>query len=209
MGRFFNSLKGQLGRDTGRLVSNFIYGDKHSAPYRRVEQTSRKRKGKETAEADTEIVEARGNDTLWNSIGKAINGGEDEEEKKHREKVEALKGDMSSKIDELNQIRTPQEERELASFLLELFSLLHGNKWASDNGEETAIRNQYADLLFNRFGQGLYVMEAMFPNNRMLPTFRKDYKSFKRQRFMKKYLIWIIIPIVLVVFGSLLYQYAE
>lgn len=208
MGRFFNSFKGQLGRDTGRLVSNFIYGDKHSAPYRRVEQTSKKRKKKETVETE-EIAEASGNGTLWNSIGKAFNGGEDEEEKKLREKVEALKGDMGIRIDELNQIRTPQDEKELVSFLLELSSLLHGNKWASDNGEETEIRNQYADLLLNRFGQGLYVMEAMFPNNRMLPTFRKNYKTFKKQRFTKKYLVWIIIPVVLIICWSLLYQFAE
>lgn len=206
MGRFFNSFKGQLGRDTGRLVSNFIYGDKHAAPYRRVEQTSRRRKKAAVTEADTDTSNS---ETLWNSIGKALNGSEDEEEKKLREKAEALKDDMNSRIDELNQMRTPQEERELVSFLLELSSLLQGNKWTSDGGEETEVRNKYADLLLNRFGQGLYVMEAMFPNNHILPMFRKNYKSFKRQRFRKKYLIWIIISSVLIVAWYLLSQYAE
>lgn len=209
MGRFFNSFKGQLGRDTGRLVSNFIYGDKHSAPYRRVEQASRRRKKAEATEADTEPVDTPNSETLWNSIGKALNGGEDEEEKKLREKAEIVKDDMNSRMDGLNQIRTPQEERELVSFLLELSSLLQGNKWASDGGEETEARNKYADLLFHRFGQGLYVMEAMFPNNHTLPMFRKSYKSFRRQRFRKKYLIWIIIPSVLIVFWYLLSQYAQ
>lgn len=209
MGRFFNSFKGQLGRDTGRLVSNFIYGDKHSAPYRRVEQTPGRRKKAEVTEPDKDTGNTSTGETLWSSIGKAINGGEDEEEKQLREKVEALKGDLSSRMDELNQTRTPQDERELVAFLLELSSLLQGNKWASDNGEETEIRNRYADLLLNRFGHGLCVMEALFPNNRMLPTFRKNYKSFKKQRFRKKYLIWIIIPSVLIVFWYLLSQYAQ
>ena len=33
---FFSSLKGQLGRDTGRLISNKVYGNRHASKYQRV-----------------------------------------------------------------------------------------------------------------------------------------------------------------------------
>lgn len=193
MGRFFNSFKGQLGRDTGRLVSNFVYGDKHAAPYRRVEPVRRKKKKTEVGETSIEADGVSSGETLWSSIGKAFNGGENEEEKLLRKKMEALKDELNSRIDELNQIQTPQEEQELVSFLLELSTLLSGNKGASENVEETDMRNRYTDLLLDRFGQGLEVMEIMFPDNRMLPMFRKTYKSFKKQRSRKKYLVWTAI----------------
>lgn len=193
MGRFFNSFKGQLGRDTGRLVSNFVYGDKHAAPYRRVESARRKKKKAEVVETGIETDGVSNGETLWSSIGKVLNGGENEEEKLLRKKMETLKAELDSRIDELNQIRTPQEEQELVSFLLELSTLLSGNKGVSENVEETDMRNRYTDLLLDRFGQGLEVMEIMFPDNRMLPMFRKTYKSFRKQRSKKKYLIWAVI----------------
>ena len=34
---FFSSLKGQLGRDTGRLISNKVYGNRHATKYQRVD----------------------------------------------------------------------------------------------------------------------------------------------------------------------------
>jgi len=33
----FNSFKGQIGRDAGRVFSNFIWKDKHASVYRRAE----------------------------------------------------------------------------------------------------------------------------------------------------------------------------
>ena len=34
MGKFEDSFKRQVGRDTGKFVSNLIFGDKHSTPVR-------------------------------------------------------------------------------------------------------------------------------------------------------------------------------
>ena len=34
---FFSSLKGQLGRDTGRVISNKVYGNRHATKYQRVD----------------------------------------------------------------------------------------------------------------------------------------------------------------------------
>ena len=36
---FFSSLKGQLGRDTGRLISNKVYGNRHATKYQRVDNS--------------------------------------------------------------------------------------------------------------------------------------------------------------------------
>ena len=37
MGVFGNSLKRELGKNTGKFISNVVFGDKHSTPYRRVD----------------------------------------------------------------------------------------------------------------------------------------------------------------------------
>lgn len=36
---FFSSLKGQLGRDTGRVISNKVYGNRHATKYQRVDNS--------------------------------------------------------------------------------------------------------------------------------------------------------------------------
>ena len=37
MGAFGNSLKRELGKNTGKFISNVVFGDMHSTPYRRVD----------------------------------------------------------------------------------------------------------------------------------------------------------------------------
>ena len=37
MGSFGNSLKRELGKNTGKFISNVVFGDMHSTPYRRVD----------------------------------------------------------------------------------------------------------------------------------------------------------------------------
>ena len=37
MGKTFDSFKREIGKNTGKAVSNFIFGDSHSTPYRRVD----------------------------------------------------------------------------------------------------------------------------------------------------------------------------
>ncbi|WGU68990.1 hypothetical protein QIU18_10040 [Capnocytophaga canimorsus] len=46
---FFSSLKGQLGRDTGRFISNKIFGNKHASKYQRVNDTGRSLLGSGTS----------------------------------------------------------------------------------------------------------------------------------------------------------------
>ena len=46
MGKFGDSFKRQLGRDTGRFVSNVLFGNKHAAPVR----VSHRQEGKERLE---------------------------------------------------------------------------------------------------------------------------------------------------------------
>ncbi len=43
MGTFENSLKRELGKNTGKFISNIIFGDRHSTPYRRVRNSNRSR----------------------------------------------------------------------------------------------------------------------------------------------------------------------
>lgn len=36
MGHFWNSLEREVGKNTGKAISNLVFGDAHSTPYRRV-----------------------------------------------------------------------------------------------------------------------------------------------------------------------------
>ena len=37
MGKLGNAFQREIGRNTGKFVSNLLFGDKHSTPYRRVD----------------------------------------------------------------------------------------------------------------------------------------------------------------------------
>lgn len=43
MGRIVDSFKRELGKNTGKAVSNFFFGDSHATPYRRVDSERRAR----------------------------------------------------------------------------------------------------------------------------------------------------------------------
>ncbi len=43
MGVIFNSFKREVGKNTGKAVSNFFFGDSHATPYRRVDAERRAR----------------------------------------------------------------------------------------------------------------------------------------------------------------------
>jgi hypothetical protein len=44
MGRIGNSFKREIGKNAGKAVSNLIFGDSHSTPYRRVDSNNRERR---------------------------------------------------------------------------------------------------------------------------------------------------------------------
>ena len=54
---FFNSLKGQVGRDTGRVISNTIFGNKHASKYQRVNAQNTKANLKAQRDFELKILE--------------------------------------------------------------------------------------------------------------------------------------------------------
>ena len=55
MGKVFNSFKGQIGRDAGKVFSNIVWGDKHSAPYRRVNNSTSTSRIRERRRANSSL----------------------------------------------------------------------------------------------------------------------------------------------------------
>ena len=59
MGRFWNSLEREVGKNTGKAISNFIFGDAHSTPYRRVGARASSSPAKSQRRINAEFLEAQ------------------------------------------------------------------------------------------------------------------------------------------------------
>jgi hypothetical protein len=56
---FFQSAKNQVGRDLGKVVSNFVFGDKHASVYRRAQSKSQAKLAETKAKEREQVIEQR------------------------------------------------------------------------------------------------------------------------------------------------------
>ena len=59
MGIIEDSFKKELGKNTGKFVSNLVFGDKHSTPYRRVRSSEAQEARAEAARIRAEAAQAK------------------------------------------------------------------------------------------------------------------------------------------------------
>jgi len=111
MGKVSDSFKRQIGRDAGKVVSNIIFGDKHSTPYRRVE--SKKQKAELEDKKMKIIQEKAENDDLY-ALDRAVN----------------------SSVDQIVAIQMPDNERAIVNLLNSLETLLESNSWEPEKDKE-------------------------------------------------------------------------
>ena len=175
MGRISNSFKSQIGRDTGKVVSNFIWGDKHATPYRRIEMRANKNLELKEYQIEIELAE------------------------KEEKRLFLLKQISQEKINTIAIQQIPSDLSSLINMINELIILLESNPFKSESSEDSKIDNLYSECIYTKFTQCLNVFKQHYSSDFNLQYFINAESKFKKRRFFSKFGLLIIIAIIVLI----------
>lgn len=164
MGRIEDSFRREIGKNTGKVVSNFLFGDSHSTPYRRVDSERRAAIAEKNAEAKI----ARERKAYLNNLNAAV----------------------LRNADIVLQTKIPNNEKELVDLLSMWSAQLETTKWRYAT-KEGRIHNQYSNALYGKYSQALIMLKGTFPNNPLVGYFQNSQDKAKRRRILSMiFSIW-------------------
>ena len=188
---FFTSLKGQLGRDTGRLISNKVYGNRHATKYQRVDNSKTIAKNlKLEKKYELELLEQEKNSEI-NFLKKK------EEIKDFQDK----KVFVDQNLKKIIGMKVPNSKDGIIDNLHSLSVEITSNKWKDSEDEINKISNVYTDALFKKYEQHLVTLKSKFPSAVEIQYFEKQSKAFQKQAFFQKYKL-IFIGIILAIIAG-------
>ncbi|WP_445723454.1 hypothetical protein [Flavobacterium sp.] len=185
MGKTSDSFKREIGKNTGKVVSNFLFGDKHSTPIRVSNGTSSKR---------AEYLKEK---------------GKLEAERHEREILNETSRIVNNEINQIMRYPTPNNEDELISVLNELYIFITSKNWKSHfnggtNDEKIdRLNNKSADAAFKKFNLLLKTLENRFPENLEISEFKKISSKLKYKRFFGKYKVLVLFALFFLIIGTL------
>ena len=157
MGKIGDSFKREVGKNTGKFVSNLVFGDKHSTPYRRVDGGGSSSVRAEAAQARAEA--ARIQAAALEEKTRA------EIEKQEKDDLNILDGAVLKNVDIVLQTPIPQDEAGLVNLMSIWSAQLSGSKWDYMSAEGK-IRNQFPDALMEKYKQCTLVLKSIAPTMR-------------------------------------------
>jgi len=190
MGVFENAFKRELGKNTAKTVSNMVFGDKWSTPYRRTDAARKKR-----AEAAMEHAEAHKirQQAEADRIQQQI-------EEHHSNYLNAVDNAVIQNIDQVIALQFDDSNpAHLCHQLQGLVVQLKVNS-LSETTDEEKIRAKYTKAVIEKSQQGLDLLEAIDPLNRQIPYFDKKIYEAEHsldERRYKKFLFISIYPAVI------------
>lgn len=188
MGKIGDSFKREVGKNTGKFVSNLVFGDKHSTPYRRVDGGGSSSVRAEAAQARAEA--ARIQAAALEEKTRA------EIEKQEKDDLNILDGAVLKNVDIVLQTPIPQDEAGLVNLMSIWSAQLSGSKWDYMSAEGK-IRNQFPDALMEKYKQCTLVLKSLAPTHAMIQYYDNvlTEASNRREKAQKKVLmrrIWKI-----------------
>lgn len=216
MSSFGKSFERELGKNTGKWVSNVIFGDGHSTPYRRAENRHRQKLKQQRIQENNFHKQKLTQIKLENGI-------------REREQNLLIDSAVLQNVDIISSYKISNNIEQIVDLLLELSIQVKTNKWYI-NDEEGKIRNKYNEALLEKFNQTLLRLKTIDSNNSQIEYFEKNLKNFKNKRFLKKnesllifvsilfvafciflftegLLMIVLIPIVFIIITMLSYRY--
>ncbi len=192
---FFSSLKGQLGRDTGRLISNKVYGNRHATKYQRVDNSKTIAKNlKLEQKYELELLEKEKN----NEIDFLI-------QKEEIKNIQDKKAFVDQNLKKIIGMKVPSSKDGIIDNLHSLSVEITSNKWKDSDNEINKISNIYTDALFKKYEQHLVTLKSKFPTAIEIQYFEKQSKTFQKQAFFQKYKLVIIGILLAIVCGIGMY----
>lgn len=191
MGKFGDSFKREVGKNTGKLVSNLVFGDKHSTPYRRVDGGGSSSVRAEAAQVRAEAARIQAAALEEKTRAKI--------EKQEKDDLNILDGAVLKNVDIVLQTPIPQDEAGLVNLMSIWSAQLSGSKWDYMSAEGK-IRNQFPDALMEKYKQCTLVLKSIAPTHAMIQYYDNvlTEASNRREKAQKKVLmkrIWKIVGI--------------
>ena len=166
---FFSSLKGQLGRDTGRLISNKVYGNRHATKYQRVDNSK-------TIAKNLKLEQKYGLELLEKEKNIEIDFLKQKEEIKN---IQDKKAFVDQNLKKIIGMKVPNSKDGIIDNLHSLSVEITSNKWKDSEDEINKISNVYTDALFKKYEQHLVTLKSKFPSAVEIQYFEKQSKAFQ------------------------------
>ena len=188
MGKSKDSFDREIGKNAGKAVSNFLFGNKHATPIRLV-RDAKIDSIQEQQRIESELLEKR----------QQLEIREEE-----RAKIEELTIDIDSKVSTIFNMPFPTTENEFVVMMNDLKSYIYVHGWKpfiglnSYSGQQNRLSNKLSNVILKKINQGLVIMERDFPNNIEF----KSYKSFSKTSKTKKFVIqfwFILLPLIFII----------
>lgn len=187
---FSNSFKRELGKNTAKTVSNLVFGDNWSTPYRRI-NSDREQRLREMQEAREQRLREK-NDAVIASI-------EAREERERQNHLNKLDEAVLGNIDKLVAVPIPNDVNGLNNYLGMLSVQMKSIKFEKDI-PDADIRNKYLLALIERYRQAVDELAYLNPTDRHLPNYvnllidrELEIKKFSKSK-----------PVLVVIFSILL-----
>ena len=182
---FFDSLKGQLGRDSGRVVSSFIFGNKHATKYQRVDNNNSKiikSNLKTQRDYELEILEQEQENEI-----------ELLRKKQKILEIEEKKAFVNQNLKKIISMKIPNSKELLIEQLHSLSVEITSYKWKDTEEDVNKISNIYTDAVFKKYEQYLFTLKTKFPNAVEIQYFEKQRRAYQKQAFFQKHKLAFIV----------------
>lgn len=202
---FSNSFKRELGKNTAKTVSNLVFGDNWSTPYRRI-NSEREQRLKEKQEAAIAAQEAR-EQRLREKNNAVIASIEAREERERQNHLNRLDEAVLGNIDKLVAVPIPNDVNGLNNYLGMLSVQMKSIKFEKDI-QEADIRNKYLLALIERYRQAVDELAYLNPTDRHLLNYVNLLidREFEIKKFSKSKPVLVVIFSILLLPSLLLMQ---
>lgn len=167
MGKGVDSFKRELGKNTGKWVSNKVFGDGHATPHRVNVKTEKQ----ESKSEDRKDILTKGKE-FFSEIDE--------------NKDEVLK--VNSQREEIIATSIPHDKDELMNFANLLLSRIKVNGWKS--GENEKHINSLSDACLIKLDQCEMKLSSINAINEA-QYIQKEIEKLKKKKFIQKYLLFV------------------
>lgn len=161
---FLNSAKNQVGRDLGKVVSNFVFGDKHASVYRRAQSKTQAKLGETKVREHEQVIEQR-----------------------HQEEIYRLDRAVIGNVDKVLASPIPVSPNNICNLMDLMHSQVQINGWKpvplSDDADKNRIYNKYTEACYSKFCQCLQRLQLNGANVDVIEHYASIQKKLRWKKF--------------------------
>lgn len=223
MGIGTNALKREIGKNTGKWISNKVFGDGHSTPYRRVGSTSTPRQYVEREYVAPRPPRISKTEMRHNELMEQLEAENNLKERMYEEQQEIKKKQLQREfITQMQQniksslhFIVDKSEDTIQDDLNELISILETKNWHEKKKNEwidsfekdkNRLDNQLADIYFGKLKDGIKALSSSSVSLEQQKSYRNLFFKLKKRRLSSIYGTWGLVWLYISTFFSWLFK---